>query len=86
MACELPVINTATGDIDLWIEDGEGGFIVPVKNPPVLAEKIVYLLKNDEERKKLGKNNRKAIEERNNYYKEMEKMERIYKKLIRRRL
>jgi len=83
MACELPVINTDTGDIGLWIKDG--GFIVPTKNPEVLAEKIVYLLKNDEERKKLGKKNRKVIEERNNYYKEMEKMEEIYKKIIRNR-
>lgn len=85
MACELPVINTDTGDIRLWIKDGEGGFIVPTKNPEVLAEKIVYLLKNDDERKKLGKNNRKVIEERNNYYKEMEKMGEIYKKIIRNR-
>jgi len=85
MACELPVINTDTGDINLWIKDGKGGFIVPTKNPEVLAEKIVYLLRNDDERKKLGKNNRKVIEERNNYYKEMEKMEEIYKKIIRNR-
>lgn len=86
MACELPVINTNTGDIGLWIKDGEGGFIVPVKNPAILAEKIIYLLKNDEERIKFGKNNRKVIEERNNYYIEMEKMENIYQDLIEKRI
>ena len=82
MACELPVINTDTGDIRLWLKDGEGGFIVSVKNPEVLAEKIIYLLKNDEERIKFGKSNRKVIEERNNYYKEMAKMAKLYKQLI----
>jgi glycosyltransferase involved in cell wall biosynthesis len=82
MACELPVINTDTGDIKLWIKDGEGGFIVPTKNPGILAEKIIYLLKNDEERIKIGKINRKVIGERNNYYKEMDKMGKIYKGLI----
>lgn len=86
MACELPVINTDTGDIDLWIKDGEGGFIIPTKNPEKLAEKIVYLFKHENERMKFGKVNRKVIEERNNYYKEMAKMENIYKKLIKDKL
>lgn len=82
MACELPVINTDTGDIKLWIKDGESGFIIPTKNPEILAEKIIYLLKHENERIKFGKLNRKVIEDRNNYYKEMAKMEKIYKELI----
>ncbi len=85
MACGLPVINTDTGDIKLWIKNGQGGSIIPTKNPEVLAEKIICLLKNDEERMKFGKTNRKIIEQRNNYYVEMEKMEEIYKKVIRNR-
>ena len=82
MACELPVINTDTGDIGLWIKDGKGGFIIPTKNPEILAGKIIYLLKHENERMKFGKINRKIIEEKNNYYKEMAKMENIYKELI----
>lgn len=82
MACELPVINTNTGDIELWIKNGEGGFVIPVKKPEILAKKIIYLLRNDEERMKFGKVNRKIIEERNNYYREMDKMENIYKNLV----
>lgn len=82
MACELPVINTDTGDIRLWIEDGKGGFVIPIKDPKILAEKIIYLLKNDKERSEFGRINRKIIEERNNYYKEMAKMENIYRELI----
>ncbi len=82
MACELPIINTNTGDIELWIKNDEGGFIIPTKNPKALAEKIIYLLKNKDARIKFGKENRKIIEKRNNYYKEMAKMENIYKELI----
>jgi len=78
MACELPVINTDTGDITLWIKDGEGGFIIPTKNPEILAERILYLLNHSEERIKYGKRNRKVIEERNNHFIEMKKMENIY--------
>lgn len=82
MACELPVVNTNTGDIELWIKDGNGGFIIPVKKPDVLANKIVGLLNDNELRLNFGKVNRQTIEERNNYYKEMEKMENIYKELV----
>ena len=81
MACELPIINTNTGDIKLWIKNGKGGFIVPTKAPKILAEKIIYLLKNDKTNIEFGKINRKIIEQRNNYYKEMAKMEKIYQEL-----
>ena len=81
MACELPIINTNTGDIDLWIKNNQGGFIIPIKNPKILAEKIIFLLKNDNFIKSWGESNRKIIIERNNYYQEMEKMENIYKNI-----
>lgn len=84
MACGLPVVITDFGDNKKWVEDGLNGFIVPLKDPEALAEKIIYLLKNDDVRKEFGKRNRKIIEERNNYYKEMEKMENIYTNLIER--
>jgi len=84
MACGLPIIITDVAENRKWVEDGVNGFVIPVKDLKPLAEKIIYLLKNENIRKKFGKINRKIIEERNNYYKEMEKMEDIYKELIRR--
>jgi glycosyltransferase involved in cell wall biosynthesis len=84
MACGLPVVITDFGDNRKWVEDGVSGFIVPLKDPESLAEKIIYLLKNEDVRKEFGTRNRKIIEERNNYYKEMEKMENIYIELIKR--
>jgi glycosyltransferase involved in cell wall biosynthesis len=84
MACELPVIVTDVADNRKWVEDGVNGFLVPIKDPKFLAKKIIYLLQNEMMRKKFGKVNRKIIEERNNYYKEMEKMEAIYEELKRR--
>ncbi len=82
MARGLPVVITDFGDNKEWVKDKENGFLVPLKNPEILAEKIIYLLKNKEIGKKFGERNRKIIEERNNYYKEMAKMEEIYKKLM----
>jgi glycosyltransferase involved in cell wall biosynthesis len=85
MACGLPVIVTDVADNKKWVEDGVNGFVVPIKDPKSLAEKIIYLLKNEDIRKQFGKISRKIIEDRNDYYKEMEKMEEIYTHLVQRR-
>ena len=84
MACGLPVIVTDFGDNRKWVEDGVSGFIVPSKDPKALAEKIIYLLKHEDIRNEFGLRNREIIEDRNNYYKEMEKMENIYIELVER--
>lgn len=78
MACGLPVIVTDTGENKNWIKEGENGFIIPIKAPQALAEKIVYLLRNKDIIRKFGELSRRIIEERNNYYVEMAKMEAIY--------
>lgn len=82
MACELAPVVTAVGDNRNWIKDGENGFVVPIKNPEALAEKIIYLLENEGVRKKFGKINREIVKEKADYNKEMEKMENIYIELI----
>jgi glycosyltransferase involved in cell wall biosynthesis len=82
MACGLPVIVTDSGENRQWVSDGESGFIIPVRDAKMLAEKIVILLRSDTKRAQLGKAGRKVIEERDNYYKEMERMEKIYQEKI----
>jgi glycosyltransferase involved in cell wall biosynthesis len=82
MACELPVVVTDSGDNRKWIKDGKNGFIVPTKDPKALAEKIIYLLGSEDIRKRFGKINREIIEEKAEYNKEMEKMEKFYEEII----
>lgn len=82
MACSVPVIITDSGENNIWINNKKNGLLVPVKNPEYLAEKIIFLLQNKQKRKNIGLNGRKTIVERNNYYKEMEKMEKLYKNLV----
>lgn len=81
MACGLPVIITDFCDNKKWVKNGENGFVVPLSNSEILAEKIVFLLKNRPLRKLFGECNVKIIEEKNNYYKEMKKMEELYEKI-----
>ena len=82
MACELaPVVTDLPANRE-WVTDGENGFIVPINDIQTLAQKIVYLLRNQEVRRKFGKLGREIIQERAEYKKEMERLEEIYKKLV----
>jgi glycosyltransferase involved in cell wall biosynthesis len=81
MACGLSVVVTDSGENNLWVKENKGGFIVPVQTPGALAEKIIYLLKSPLARSRFGQFNRSVIEEKNNYYTEMRKMEKIYESL-----
>jgi glycosyltransferase involved in cell wall biosynthesis len=82
MACELPVVVT---DLDVntkWVENGKNGFVVPLKDPKTLAEKIIYLIEHEEVRRKLGEKGKKLVEEKFEYDTEMIKVENIYEQLI----
>ena len=43
------------------IKDGENGFLVEPKNPEQIAEKILLLLKNEELRKRISRNNEEEV-------------------------
>lgn len=82
MACELPVINTDTGDIHLWIKDGEMGFIIPPKNTKIIASRIILLLLDPKRRLEMGRSARFIIEVKNNYLLEMSKVGHIYDQFL----
>ena len=82
MACELPVVVTDTGENNLWIEDGINGFLVPESEPLVLASKLEKLIVDSNLNSIIGKKGRSTIVERNDDFVEMEKMNDLYKSLI----
>lgn len=82
MACKLAPIVTDVANNSQWIKDGENGFIIPEKNYKLLAEKIIYLLNNEKIRNKFGDISRKIVIEKQQEYKEMGKMEKIYEKIM----
>lgn len=61
-AVGLPIITTDWVGCRDTVVDGENGFLVPVKDPKMLAEKISLLVENTELRKKLGLCARKYAE------------------------
>ncbi|TCW32043.1 glycogen synthase (ADP-glucose) [Thermohydrogenium kirishiense] len=63
MACNTPVVASATGGIKEVVVDGETGFLVEPGNPEDLAEHIKKLLDDRELAATFGANGRKRVEE-----------------------
>lgn len=59
-----PAIFTDSGDISLYITDGDQAFIVPPENPAAFAEKIVFILDNYDLATRVGRNGKKFILEK----------------------
>lgn len=76
LASGLPLIATPTGGSEELIKEGVNGYIVPMKNSQILAEKIITVLQNDNLRIRLGENSRQKAESLS-----WEKVAESYKKL-----
>jgi hypothetical protein len=63
MATGLPVVVGAVGGIPELIKEGETGFLVPVNDQRVLAEKLDLLIGDAGLRLRVGRAARKACEE-----------------------
>ena len=60
-SCEVPAIGTNIYGLKDAIEHGETGLLVEVKNIEDLAKNMILLAKNNDLRKKMGKNARKRV-------------------------
>jgi len=85
MACQLALVVTDIPANRAWMEDGENGFIVPINDIQMLADRIVYLISNGQLRSRFGKANRQIIQKKAEYDKEMAKMEIVYHDLLMKR-
>jgi len=82
MACGKPVIGTNVGGIPDQIIDGYNGFLVKPRSPKDIAEKIIWLLENQEEAKVMGMRGRKIVEEKFNIERRIDKIIELYKCLL----
>jgi len=78
MATGIPIVATSVGGTNELIEDGVDGFLVPPKNPQILAEKIVYLLKNKESARRFGQKGREKVERYFSYDRMIRELEDLY--------
>jgi glycosyltransferase involved in cell wall biosynthesis len=81
MASGKPLIGSNIGGIPMQIKDGWNGFLVEPGNEKQLAEKIGYLIENEEERAIMGKNSRKLAKEEFDWEKIAKRYLEIYEKV-----
>ncbi len=62
MSCGLPVIlSENTGGYDAITEDGEEGFVVPIRDVEAIKEKILFLYENQDIAKEMGQKAKKRV-------------------------
>jgi glycosyltransferase involved in cell wall biosynthesis len=54
LLCEVPTVTSSVGGFPDAIHDGKTGFLVPPGDPGKLAEKVIYLLRHQEEAKRMA--------------------------------
>lgn len=64
MACGVPSVVTRVGGNPEAIREGENGFMVPVEDDALAAERLLYLLRNPERAVRIGENGRISVQTR----------------------
>jgi glycosyltransferase involved in cell wall biosynthesis len=82
MACGKPVIGTNVGGIPDQIIDGCNGFLVQPRNPAEIAEKILWLISNPKEARRMGMNGRKFVEKQFDMKDRVNRILALYKQIL----
>ena len=82
MAAHLPIIATNIGGLSMQVRDGWNGFLVEPGNEKQLADKIKYLVEDDEIRKEMGGNSRKIVEEEFSWENIADRYVEVYKEVL----
>ena len=61
-AAGLTVVSTAPGDIAAMLDDGEGGLIVPQREPAAMAKAVATLLENPDRALLMARHARRVAE------------------------
>jgi glycosyltransferase involved in cell wall biosynthesis len=62
MSCGLPILSTAVGSVPSFVKPGVNGWLVPIKNPPALAEAMIGAMTAQQDvRRRMGQAARNTI-------------------------
>jgi glycosyltransferase involved in cell wall biosynthesis len=78
MASYKPLVGTRVGGIPEIIEDGVNGFLVPRRDPPAAASKILALLNDADLRRRMGEAGRKMAEQKFSHKANIAQVIRLY--------
>ncbi len=82
MACGKPVVGSRINGIPEVIVDGETGFLVEPGNPAPLAERVSFLLTNEQRRREMGTAGRRRAEEMFDQDRLVRQLEDMYHEVI----
>jgi len=82
MAMSKPVVATNVGGNPEVVLDGTTGFLVPARDPEILAERIVRLLRDESLRRRMGEEGRRRVEEEFTIERMVEETESLYEELF----
>lgn len=82
MASGLPVVSTGIKGTAEAVIDGETGFIVPPREPKIMADAIYRLLLNREEAKRMGESGLERVKRYFSFEKMMSEYESIYQSMV----
>ncbi|GJQ57447.1 MAG: glycosyltransferase [Candidatus Scalindua sp. AMX11] len=82
MLAGLPIVSTDVGAISEVVIDGENGFLCPSHDSKNLADKVIRLIKDEEEARSMGESGKKMILNAFGIEKMTNKIEDVYKKLL----
>jgi glycosyltransferase involved in cell wall biosynthesis len=83
MAAGVPVVATAVGGTPEVIEDEVGGCLVPPRDPPALARRILEMLRDEAQRQALGKRGRQRVQDEFTFEVQSQAYQRLFEGLVR---
>lgn len=74
MGYHLPCIVSNAGGLADQVTDGDNGYVIPPRQPEILAERILDLLKSEEKRRKMGAAAARRVQDTYNWDRVVERM------------
>jgi L-malate glycosyltransferase len=85
MSAGVPVVATAVGGTTELIDDGETGFLVPSADAHALAEKMLFVLRNEADCQVVAQRGRKFIDSQFSMQRMVEAVEKLYEEMMTKR-
>lgn len=82
MAAARPVVATDVGGAGEVISEGVTGYLIPSNDDQLLAQRLIQLLKNVEQARKMGEAGRRAIVDRFSCEAQLRTIENLYDRLL----
>jgi glycosyltransferase involved in cell wall biosynthesis len=82
MGSGLPIVATENGGPREILTSGENGYLVDPTNPAELADALVRVLENEDERQRLGRNAHRLVVERYTWPRIAEETMKVYQELL----